>query len=207
MIPRARRMVPGMLASLLLAVPLCAPRAQAATSGDAHGPAPGHAPGHAYAHAHHGHHHLLPRKVAEHPRRHHAARHTFAQRRRAPAQVHHAPAAPGPAIAFFDDGAPIRHQFWQQSGVASWYGGPRWQGRRTASGTRYEQDGFTAAHATLPLGSRVRVTLAGSGRSVVVTINDRPGTRTRVIDLSRGAARALGILDRGVARVVLTAAN
>ena len=63
---------------------------------------------------------------------------------------------------------------------------------------------MTAAHATLPLGSQVRVTLANSERSVVVTITDRPGTRTRIIDLSRGAARALGILSQGVAVVTLS---
>ena len=194
MIPRCRRMVPGMLASLLLAVPLYVPHAQASTLT-----------------ARHGAHHATRRTVES---RRHAARHKLAWHRRAAphhgqhvaAALHHGQhVAAAPAVAFFDDGAPIRHAFWQQSGIASWYGGPRWQGKRTASGVRYEQDGLTAAHATLPLGSKVRVTLEGSGRSVVVTINDRPGTRTRIIDLSRGAARALGILDRGVARVTLTA--
>ena len=94
---------------------------------------------------------------------------------------------------------------WQQSGIASWYGGPRWQGRKTSMGTRYDENELTAAHRTLPLGSKVRVQLAGSDRAVIVTINDRPGTRTRIIDLSRGAAAALGILDRGVAKVTLSA--
>ncbi|WP_203330458.1 septal ring lytic transglycosylase RlpA family protein [Rhodovastum atsumiense] len=88
--------------------------------------------------------------------------------------------------------------------MASWYGGPEWHGRRTSSGAIYDQNALTAAHATLPIGTRVRVALAGAKRDVVVTINDRPGTRTRIIDLSRGAAQALGILDRGVARVTLT---
>jgi rare lipoprotein A (peptidoglycan hydrolase) len=94
---------------------------------------------------------------------------------------------------------------WRQTGVASWYGGSRWQGHRTSSGERYEQNALTAAHATLPIGTKVRVTLAGSDRSVVVTINDRPGTRKRIIDLSRGAAAQLGILNRGVAVVTLAA--
>jgi rare lipoprotein A (peptidoglycan hydrolase) len=94
---------------------------------------------------------------------------------------------------------------WQQSGIASWYGGPRWQGRKTSMGTRYDENELTAAHRTLPLGSKVLVRLAGSDRAVIVTINDRPGTRSRIIDLSRGAAAALGILDRGVAKVTLTA--
>lgn len=177
MISRPRRIVPGMLASLLLAAPLLAPHAHANTLDPAAQP---------------------PRKTVEHRRP--AARPKQTARRRTAPPVHATPQAAHTA-AFFDD-APG----WHQSGIASWYGGPRWQGRLTASGVRYEQDGLTAAHATLPLGSRVRVALEGSGQSVIVTINDRPGTRTRVIDLSRGAARALGILDRGVARVTLTAA-
>lgn len=92
---------------------------------------------------------------------------------------------------------------WRQTGVASWYGGRRWQGRRTSSGARYDENLLTAAHATLPLGSRVRVVVPSTGRSVIVTINDRPGTRTRIIDLSRAAAARLGILHRGVATVTL----
>lgn len=93
-------------------------------------------------------------------------------------------------------GATIR-----QIGIASWYGGKRWQGRFTSSGTRYDENELTAAHATLPLGSLARVRLVGSDREVVVTITDRPGTRRRIIDLSRRAAAALGILSRGVAEV------
>ena len=92
---------------------------------------------------------------------------------------------------------------WQQTGIASWYGGKRWQGRRTTSGERYDENQLTAAHASLPLGSRVRVVVARTGRSVVVTINDRPGTRSRVIDLSRAAAEKLGILGAGIATVTL----
>jgi rare lipoprotein A (peptidoglycan hydrolase) len=92
---------------------------------------------------------------------------------------------------------------WQQTGMASWYGGERWQGHRTSSGSQYDQNELTAAHATLPLGTKVRVTSHSGTRSVIVTINDRPGTRTRIIDLSRQAARELGILDAGVAMVTL----
>jgi rare lipoprotein A (peptidoglycan hydrolase) len=92
---------------------------------------------------------------------------------------------------------------WRQAGIASWYGGRRWQGRPTASGVRFDERQLTAAHASLPLGSVVRVTVADTGRSVVVTINDRPGTRKRVIDLSRAAAEQLGIVERGIARVTL----
>jgi rare lipoprotein A (peptidoglycan hydrolase) len=119
-------------------------------------------------------------------------------------------------IAFIDDDASpsatdntgrtasIRPGGFVQSGIASWYGGQRWHGRLTSSGAVFDQDALTAAHATLPLGTRVRVILFGADKDVVVTINDRPGTRARIIDLSRGAARQLGILDRGVARVTLT---
>jgi peptidoglycan lytic transglycosylase len=96
------------------------------------------------------------------------------------------------------------HLGWAQTGMASWYGGPRWQGRRTAAGTRFNEHELTAAHATLPLGSRVLVTVPATGRSVVVTINDRPGTHSRIIDLSRAAAAELGILHQGVARVELS---
>lgn len=93
---------------------------------------------------------------------------------------------------------------WEQIGLASWYGGPGWQGHRTAAGTIFNQNALTAAHATLPLGSQVRVTVPSTGRSVVVTITDRPGTTSRIIDLSRAAAAQLGILRAGVARVELS---
>jgi peptidoglycan lytic transglycosylase len=111
--------------------------------------------------------------------------------------------------AFIDDGFSYTEDAegrvaWKQTGVASWYGGARWQGHRTSSGERYDENALTAAHATLPLGSHVRVTLANSQRTVIVTITDRPGTRTRIIDLSRGAARELGILTQGVAVVTLS---
>ncbi len=94
---------------------------------------------------------------------------------------------------------------WQQSGQASWYGG--WHnGRRTSSGSVFDDRKLTAAHATLPLGSKVRVTVQETGRSVVVTINDRqPDHRARIIDLSRGAAAKIGMIDRGVAMVTLDA--
>lgn len=93
---------------------------------------------------------------------------------------------------------------WRQAGVASWYGGSKWQGHTTASGVRYNENALTAAHATLPIGTRVRVTIIGTERSVIVTITDLPGTRSRVIDLSRAAAQRLGILARGIASVTLT---
>jgi rare lipoprotein A len=90
-----------------------------------------------------------------------------------------------------------------ETGVASYYDS-RLDGSRTASGQRYDEDALTAAHRTLPFGTRVRVTNLSNDRHVVVTINDRgPFTKGRVIDVSRRAARDLGILRRGTATVRL----
>ena len=86
-------------------------------------------------------------------------------------------------------------------GVASWYG-PGFHGRTTANGERFNQNGLTAAHRSLPFGTRVRVTNVNNGRSVVVRINDRgPYAKGRVIDLSAGAARVIGLMNSGVAPV------
>ncbi|MEM8637332.1 MAG: septal ring lytic transglycosylase RlpA family protein [Cyanobacteria bacterium P01_G01_bin.54] len=88
-----------------------------------------------------------------------------------------------------------------QSGEASWYG-PGFHGRRTANGERFNQNAMTAAHRTLPFGTQVRVTNLSNGRSAIVRINDRgPFIHGRVIDLSRGAASAIGMLGSGVAPV------
>nr|HDM59121.1 septal ring lytic transglycosylase RlpA family protein [Bacillota bacterium] len=92
-----------------------------------------------------------------------------------------------------------------QYGYASWYGG-KFHGRRTANGETYDMFAMTAAHRTLPFGTIVRVTNLENGRSVVVRINDRgPFTdkKKRIIDLSLGAARQLGMLKTGVAKVKL----
>jgi rare lipoprotein A len=87
------------------------------------------------------------------------------------------------------------------NGVASYY----WQGRQTATGARFNPEGLTAAHRTLPFGTRVRVTHLGNGRSVNVVINDRgPYIGGRVIDLARGAARVIGMTGQGLARVNVT---
>ena len=84
------------------------------------------------------------------------------------------------------------------SGIASFYGNE--SGSKTASGQRFNQNDMTAAHRSLPFGTRLRVT--HGGRSVVVTINDRgPFIRGRVLDLSTGAARAIGLTGAGVGRV------
>ncbi|MGB2924160.1 MAG: septal ring lytic transglycosylase RlpA family protein [Limnothrix sp.] len=88
-------------------------------------------------------------------------------------------------------------------GHASWYG-PGFHGRRTANGERFNQNAMTAAHKTLPFGTRVRVTNTYNGRSVVVRINDRgPFIRGRLIDLSKGSAQQIGLVSSGVANVKL----
>jgi rare lipoprotein A len=89
----------------------------------------------------------------------------------------------------------------RQVGRASWYGG-RFNGRRTASGERFNMNALTAAHKTLPLAAYVRVTNTANQKSVVVRINDRgPYVRGRVIDLSYAAGRELGLQHTGTARV------
>lgn len=94
-----------------------------------------------------------------------------------------------------------------RGGVASWYG-PGFHGRRTANGERYNQNGYTAAHKSLPFGTKVRVTNVRTGRSVMVRINDRgPFIRGRVIDLSAGAARVIGVHSSGTAPVQLEVLN
>ncbi|HEY1410663.1 MAG TPA: septal ring lytic transglycosylase RlpA family protein [Rhodopila sp.] len=89
-----------------------------------------------------------------------------------------------------------------ESGTASYYG-PRYHGRRSASGARFDQTALTAAHPWLPFGTKVKVTLAGTGRTVIVTITDRLYSSRRVVDLSLAAARQLGMIRRGVATVTL----
>ncbi|KLK94183.1 lipoprotein [Microvirga vignae] len=84
-----------------------------------------------------------------------------------------------------------------QSGRASWYG-PGFHGRRTASGETFNTNELTAAHRTLPFGTKVRVVNKRTGKSVVVRINDRgPYAHGRVIDLSRASAQAIGISGVG----------
>lgn len=89
-----------------------------------------------------------------------------------------------------------------QQGLATWYGGQRWHGRRTASGERFDRHGFTAAHPSAPLGSRVRVVNLLNGREVMVRINDRgPVGQRFIIDLSEAAAERLGMRRKGRAMV------
>lgn len=87
------------------------------------------------------------------------------------------------------------------TGIASYY----WQGRSTASGERFNPSALTAAHRSLPFGTKVRVTNLRNGKSVVVRINDRgPFLRGRIIDVSRAAASELGFTGHGLTRVQLS---
>jgi rare lipoprotein A len=86
------------------------------------------------------------------------------------------------------------------SGMASYY----WQGQMTASGVRFNPNALTAAHKTLPFGTKVKVTNKRNGKSVVVTINDRgPFIKGRIIDLSKAAAGQIGMIGSGVAPVLV----
>src|SRR5919106_5348444 len=88
----------------------------------------------------------------------------------------------------------------KQVGLASWYGKPH-QGKKTASGERFSRSQLTAAHRSLPLGTKVQVTNLRTGQDVVVRINDRgpyEGGKRRIIDLSEAAAKRVGVLDRGI---------
>ena len=115
---------------------------------------------------------------------------------------HHSPSrhhGTGPSSNWLDANASIGssggHGF---SGKASFYGNK--SGSKTASGQRFNQNAMTAAHRSLPFGTKLRVT--HRGQSVVVTINDRgPFIRGRVLDLSKGAARAIGLTGAGVGHV------
>lgn len=109
------------------------------------------------------------------------------------------------SLSFLACGGPIgRTPGSTADGKASWYGG-RFHGRKTASGERFNKRAMTAAHRTLPFGTKVRVTSVNTGRSVIVRINDRGpfGRRERIIDLSEAAAEELGMKQAGVVRIRL----
>ncbi|CAN7279220.1 MULTISPECIES: septal ring lytic transglycosylase RlpA family protein [Pseudomonas] len=90
---------------------------------------------------------------------------------------------------------------YRAEGRASFYGA-RHHGQKTASGERFDQNALTAAHRTLPFGTRVKVTNLNNDRSVVLRINDRgPYARTRIIDVSKKAAEELGMIRSGVVPV------
>jgi rare lipoprotein A len=103
--------------------------------------------------------------------------------------------------AAVETGTPI------QRGAASWYG-PGFHGRKTASGERFNSLDMTAAHRSLPFGTRLRVVNEKNGRSVVVRVNDRgPFAHRRIIDLAKGPAQALGLTSSGTAYVSLHRLN
>ena len=92
---------------------------------------------------------------------------------------------------------------WYQIGQASWYGG-HFQGKKTANGESYDMNGLTCAHRSLPLGSWIRVTNLKNRRSIFVRVNDRgPVPENRIVDLSYGAAQAVGLANAGVGKVKL----
>lgn len=96
---------------------------------------------------------------------------------------------------------PHYDEAYNEEGMASWYG-PKFHGRMTASGERYDQNEMTAAHRTLPMPSIVRVTRLDTGQSVKVRVNDRgPFSHRRIIDLSQGAAEALDMIRVGTTKV------
>ena len=91
----------------------------------------------------------------------------------------------------------------KQTGLASWYG-RQFHGRKTASGETFDMNGLTAAHRSLPLNCYVKVTNKTNGKSVVVKVNDRgPFHGNRVLDLSYGAAKQIGITNKGVGNVTI----
>lgn len=110
-----------------------------------------------------------------------------------------------PTTPGFDDAPPTQshstHR--QERGQGSWYGA-KFHGRRTAAGLRFNMFAITAAHRTLPLLSYVKVTMPETGAHIVVQITDRgPYAKKRIIDLSLGAAKALGLHAKGLAEVVV----
>jgi len=96
---------------------------------------------------------------------------------------------------------PAEDPSYRADGIASWYG-PDFHGGLTANGERYDMNGISAAHPTMPLPSYARVTNLDNGRSIIVRVNNRgPFVRNRLVDLSVGAARALDFYRHGTARV------
>lgn len=121
-----------------------------------------------------------------------------------PATAAEAPAVDVSAIEHAHPSAPDRDAATRIAGGAASYYAAKFHGRRTASGERFDNTALTAAHRTLPFGSKVRVTNPANGKSVVVRINDRgPFHKGRTIDVSHAAAQKLGLIARGHGRVEL----
>ena len=113
-----------------------------------------------------------------------------------------APSPLAPAQPADKKSAPVEAKL-PQTGEASWYGAKH-QGKQTASGTTFDQARLTAAHPSLPFGSKIKVTNLSNGKSVEVEINDRgPFAENRIIDLSQAAAKALGMIESGTTTVRL----
>ncbi|MFV3367802.1 septal ring lytic transglycosylase RlpA family protein [Pseudomonas sp. NY15435] len=109
----------------------------------------------------------------------------------------------GCSTTSYDSDSEVSGRGYRAEGTASYYGKAH-HGKRTASGERFNQNALTAAHRTLPFGTRVKVTNLDNGRSVVVRINDRgPFGRGRIIDVSKAAAEQLNMLRSGTAPVRL----
>ena len=124
----------------------------------------------------------------------------FAQAASAPATSMPRPAETAPSAAVRSSSAAANDAM---SGTAAWYGS-RFNGRKTASGQRFNSSALTAAHPSLPFGSRVKVTNTKNNRSVVVVINDRgPTSPGRIIDVSQAAAKRLGFTRSGLTDVKL----
>ncbi len=84
------------------------------------------------------------------------------------------------------------------TGQCSWYG-PKFNGKKTASGEKFDSTKFTAAHKTLPFGTKLKITDKKSGKNVIVTVNDRgPFVKSRVLDISSSAAQELGVINKGI---------
>jgi rare lipoprotein A len=95
----------------------------------------------------------------------------------------------------------VKNEIYREQGIASWYG-KELQGKKTASGEVFDMEALSAAHRTLPLGTMIRVTNLDNSKSIKVRINDRgPFIKSRILDLSYGAARKLGFVEQGTTRV------
>ncbi len=100
----------------------------------------------------------------------------------------------------YPENAKAREAGWSQEGIVSYYA-DKFQGRKTASGQRFDKNAFTAAHRSLPFGTKVNVTNLANGKSVIVEINDRgPYSEERILDLSPAAARKIGLMGRGTVK-------
>jgi rare lipoprotein A (peptidoglycan hydrolase) len=116
-----------------------------------------------------------------------------------------APAPQAPAPPAHENATPADKPAIIQVGTASWYG-PGFHGQETASGERFNQHALTAAHRTLPLGTEAKVTNLETGQAVTVKINDRgPYVKGRQLDLSHAAAKQIGLIKPGVAKVKIEA--